>query len=181
MLLYLHGFRSVGLCHKGKQIASFAPNSLTPNLPYIPELAIAYAESLIVQYGAQNLCLIGSSLGGYYATYLADKYSIKAVLVNPVVDAYTTLLPAIGRILVPYTGESFFWDLSLVESLKQYYVERIQSELYCVLLQKGDKVLDYTIAKERFKECKCVIEEGGSHHFENFSHQKDTILSWAKQ
>ena len=75
VLLYLHGFRSVGLCYKGKQIASFAPNSLTPNLPYVPDLAISYAESLIQKYGAQNLCLIGSSLGGYYATFLAEKYS----------------------------------------------------------------------------------------------------------
>lgn len=178
-LLYLHGFRSVGLCYKGKQIASFAPSSLTPNLSYIPQLAISYAQSLIVEYGAENLCLVGSSLGGYYATYLADKYAIKAVLINPVVNAYETLLPAIGRVLVPYTRESFFWDLSLVESLKQYFVEHIQSELYCVLLQKGDKVLDYRIAKERFRDCKCIIQEGGSHRFEDFLSQKDKILKWA--
>ncbi|MBX7490867.1 YqiA/YcfP family alpha/beta fold hydrolase [Helicobacter turcicus] len=178
-LLYLHGFRSVGLCHKGQQIVSFAPSSLTPNLSYVPCLAIAYAESLIQKHGVQNLCLVGSSLGGYYATYLAHKYGIKAVLVNPVVDAYATLLPAIGRVLVSYTGESFFWDLSLVESLKRYYVECIRSELYCVLLQKGDKVLDYRIAKGRFRDCKCIVEEGGSHHFENFLNQKETILMWA--
>ncbi|MCI5968991.1 YqiA/YcfP family alpha/beta fold hydrolase [Helicobacter sp.] len=179
ILLYLHGFRSVGLCYKGKQIASFAPNSLTPNLPYVPSLAIAYVESIIQKIGAQNLCLIGSSLGGYYATYLADKYAIKAVLINPVVDAYVTLLPAIGRILVPYSGESFFWDLSLVESLKQYYVKNIKNGLYCVLLQKGDKVLDYRIAQLHFKDCKCVVEEGGSHRFENFLNQKERILAWA--
>lgn len=85
-LLYLHGFRSVGLCYKGRELASFAPNSLTPNLSYVPSLAIAYVESIIQKYGTQNLCLVGSSLGGYYATYLADKYAIKAVLVNPVVN-----------------------------------------------------------------------------------------------
>ena len=180
VLLYLHGFRSVGLCYKGKQIASFAPNSLTPNLPYVPHLSISYAESLIQKYGAQNLCLIGSSLGGYYATYLAEKYAMKAVLINPVVNAYETLLYAVGKIPVPYNGEMFFWDLSLVESLKKYYVAVIKPQLYCVLLQTGDKVLDYTVAKEKFKECKCVIEEGGSHRFENFANQKDTILSWAK-
>lgn len=178
-LLYLHGFRSVGLCYKGRQISSFAPNAILPNLSYIPQLAIAYAQSLIAEYGAENLCLVGSSLGGYYATYLADKYAIKAVLINPVVDAYATLLPAIGRVIVPYTRESFFWDFSLVESLKQYVVKNIQSELYCVLLQTGDKVLDYRIAKERFRDCKCIIQEGGSHQFENFLSQKDLILKWA--
>lgn len=178
-LLYIHGFRSVGLCYKGKEIASFASNSLTPNLPYVPDLAIAYLESIIQKYGAQNLCLVGSSLGGYYATYLAHKYAMKAVLINPVVNAYAALLPAVGRVMVPYSGESFFWDLSLVESLKKYSVESIQNRLYCVLLQKGDKVLDYKIAEQYFRGCKCIIEEGGSHRFENFLSQKNVILEWA--
>ena len=88
MLLYLHGFRSVGLCYKGKQIITFAPDALTPNLSYVPTLAIALAESLIAEYSkTHKICLIGSSLGGYYATFLAQKYHLKAVLVNPVIDA----------------------------------------------------------------------------------------------
>lgn len=179
-LLYLHGFRSVGLCYKGREILSFAPNSLTPNLPYVPSLAIAFVESLIQQYGANNLCLVGSSLGGYYATYLADKYGINAVLVNPVIDAYKTLLPAVGRVFVSDSGGSFLWDLSLVESLREYYVDSLSYSLYCVLLQTGDKVLDYRVAQKRFLGCKCVVEDGGSHRFENFLNHKETILAWAK-
>ncbi|WP_245596253.1 YqiA/YcfP family alpha/beta fold hydrolase [Helicobacter rodentium] len=180
VLLYLHGFRSVGLCYKGKQIASFAPDSLTPSLSYVPDLAIACAEGLIKKYGAQNLCLIGSSLGGYYATYLAEKYAIKAVLVNPVINAYKTLLPAIGQVNVSYNNTSFFWSLNLVESLKKYFVDSITPELYCVLLQSGDQVLDYRIAAQKFKDSKLIIEEGGSHHFDNFISQKNTILEWAE-
>lgn len=182
MLLYLHGFRSVGLCYKGKLIASFAPNALTPNLPYVPDLAISLAESLILEHSKENkICLVGSSLGGYYATFLAQKYHLKAVLVNPVIDAYKTLLPAIGRIDVTYNNTSFFWSLDLVESLKKYFVDSITPELYCVLLQSGDQVLDYRIAAQKFKDSKLIIEEGGSHHFDNFIAQKDTILQWEKE
>ncbi|WP_300764744.1 YqiA/YcfP family alpha/beta fold hydrolase [Helicobacter sp. UBA3407] len=182
MLLYLHGFRSVGLCYKGKQVVTFAPDVLTPNLSYVPTLAIALAESLIAEYSkTHKICLIGSSLGGYYATFLAQKYHLKAVLVNPVIDAYKTLLPAIGRVNVPYQKTSFFWSLNLVESLKQYFVDSITPELYCVLLQKGDQVLDYRIAAHKFKDSKLIIQEGGSHHFDNFMSQKDTILKWAEE
>ena len=91
MLLYLHGFRSVGLCYKGSLIASFAPNALTPNLPYVPDLAIELIENFIKKYQkTQKICLVGSSLGGYYATFLAEKYQLKAVLINPVINAYQT-------------------------------------------------------------------------------------------
>ncbi len=179
-LLYLHGFRSVGMCDKGREIVSFAPDALTPNLPYVPNLAIALAESLIAQYKAENLCLIGSSLGGYYATFLAHKYKIKSLLINPVINAYETLLPAIGKVFVPYSGESFFWSLDLVESLRQYFVESLDYSLYCVLLQEGDAILDYRVAKRRFCDSKLVISAGGSHRFENLSAQKDVILEWAQ-
>lgn len=178
-LLYIHGFRSVGLCIKGRKIASFAPNALTPDLPYVPKLAIALLESIILEKGVDNLCLIGSSLGGFYAIFLAQKYGIKTILINPVIDGYKTLLPAIGKVNVTYNGEAFFWSLDLVESLKAYNVQEISPKLYCVLLQKGDKVLDYRVAAQKFKDSKCIIQEGGSHRFENFSALKSEILQWA--
>lgn len=181
MLLYLHGFRSIGLCYKGSLIAKFSPNALTPNLPYVPSLAMNLAQSLIEKHQKNHkICLIGSSLGGYYATFLAEKYHLKAVLVNPVVDAYKTLLPAIGKVDVSYNGESFLWTVDLVESLKQYFVDLISSELYCVLLQKGDRVLDYRVAEQKFRDSKLVIQEGGSHHFDDFIQQKELILQWEK-
>ncbi|WP_104721337.1 YqiA/YcfP family alpha/beta fold hydrolase [Helicobacter mesocricetorum] len=180
MLLYLHGFRSVGLCYKGTIIRNFSSCSLTPNLPYVPTLAIEFIQSLIEKYQKQHkICLIGSSLGGYYATFLAEKYHLKAILVNPVVDGYKTLLPAVGRIHIPYSNETFLWTLDLALSLKQYFVENITPSLYYVMLQKGDKVLNYRNAAQKFKDSKILLQEGGSHRFENFQDQKDSILQWA--
>ncbi|MDY3112911.1 MAG: YqiA/YcfP family alpha/beta fold hydrolase, partial [Helicobacter sp.] len=156
------------------------PDSITPDLSYVPKIAMESLENIILKRGAKNLCLIGSSLGGFYATFLAEKYKIKTILVNPVVDAYKTLLPAIGKIYITYSGQSFFWGLDLVNSLKEFYVEEINPELYLLLLQKGDKVLDYRIAENKFKGTKCIVQESGSHRFENFASLKDEILEWAK-
>lgn len=182
MLLYLHGFRSIGLCYKGTIIRDFSPHSLTPNLPYVPDLAIEFIQSLIEKYQKQyKICLIGSSLGGYYATFLAEKYHLKAILVNPVIDGYKTLLPAVGRIHISYNNQTFLWTMDLALSLKQYYVETITPSLYYVMLQKEDKVLNYKNAVEKFRDSKMLLQEGGSHRFENFQDQKDSILQWADE
>ncbi|MDE5592151.1 MAG: hypothetical protein K2I63_04250 [Helicobacter sp.] len=182
MLLYLHGFRSVGLCYKGAIIRTFNVCSLTPNLPYVPSLAIEFIELLIKKYQKKHdICLIGSSLGGYYATFLAEKYRLRTVLVNPVVNAYQTLLPAIGRVYIPYSNQTFLWTMDLALSLKQYFSDQITPSLYCVMLQKGDRVLRYQEAQEKFSGSKMVIQEGGSHRFEDFHLQKDLILQWMNQ
>ncbi|MDA3966948.1 MULTISPECIES: YqiA/YcfP family alpha/beta fold hydrolase [Helicobacter] len=177
MFLYLHGFRSIGMCYKGRIIFSSLPNSILPDLPYVPKLAINLAENIIKNNNIK--CIIGSSLGGYYATFLAEKYKIKSVLINPVINAYKTLLPAIGTIPISYNKQHFFWSLDLVESLKDYKTNNINYELYLLLLQKGDNILDYKEAQERFKDSKTIIEDGGSHRFENFQSKIEIIRSFA--
>lgn len=179
MFLYIHGFRSVGLCHKGSILKSFAPTSLLPDLPYSPKLAIEFLQKLILENKDKKLCLIGSSLGGFYATYLAEKFQCKAVLINPLVYAYEMLYPAIGKIDVVKKNESFLWSLDLVNELNAFKVKKINSSLYFVLLQKGDSVLDYKIAKDFYKDSKMCIEEGGSHYFDDFLSKKDMILDFA--
>lgn len=177
MILYLHGFRSIGLCYKGKIISKHIPNSILPNLPYVPDFAINKAEDIIKNNNIK--CIVGSSLGGYYSTYLSDKYNIKSVLINPVIDAYKTLYLAIGTIPIQYTKEKFFWSLDLVESLIKYKVHDIKHELYLVMLQKGDEILDYKEAKDKFCNSKLIIEDGGSHRFDNFETKIEMILKFA--
>lgn len=180
MLLYIHGFRSVGLCYKGSLIKEFSEDSLTPNLPYAPKLAIKLLEEIILKNLEQSckISLIGSSLGGYYAIYLAHKFNLKAVLVNPAVYAYRNLSLAIGKVNVPYSGETFLWTQDLVEDLKELEVKNIDYKLFMVLLQKGDEVLDYREAALKLKDSKLLIYEGGSHRFDNFEMQKENILQW---
>ena len=178
MFLYIHGFRSVGSCHKGSILKGFAPDTLLPNLPYVPRLAINFLEELILENKAKNLCLVGSSLGGFYAMYLAEKYQLKAILINPAIDAVNALYLAIGKMDNAKLCESFLWTLDLVEDLRNFQIKTLTKDLYFVLLQKGDKILDYSITRDFFKDSKILIEEGGSHQFEAFETKKELLLDF---
>jgi predicted esterase YcpF (UPF0227 family) len=115
----------------------------------------------------ENVGLVGSSLGGYYSIYLANKYNLKAVLINPAIYPYKTL-DKIGMATNYYDGSSFEVTRNHIESLKSYEVENIKSqENFLTLLQTEDEVLDYTQAEEKLSESELVIEEGGNHSFEN--------------
>src|SRR5689334_13360749 len=101
MLVYIHGFNSSALSFKARLIATrMAEWGRTdefscPELPHRPREAIAMLESVLDAHGTHDACLIGSSLGGYYATWLAEKRLLRAVLVNPAVRPHALLLPCV--------------------------------------------------------------------------------------
>ncbi|GGD47288.1 esterase YqiA [Malaciobacter pacificus] len=170
MILYIHGFGSSG--HGGKATLFkeyFEDEVITPSLSYVPNLAIDTLEQIIEMLleKGENVGLVGSSLGGYYSIYLANKYNLKAVLINPAIYPYKTL-DKIGMATNYYDGSSFEVTRNHIESLKSYEVENIKSqENFLTLLQTEDEVLDYTQAEEKLSESELVIEEGGNHSFEN--------------
>lgn len=170
MILYIHGFGSSG--HGGKATLFkeyFEDEVITPSLSYVPNLAIDTLEQIIEMLleKGENVGLVGSSLGGYYSIYLANKYNLKAVLINPAIYPYKTL-DKIGMATNYYDGSSFEVTRNHIESLKSYEVENIKSqENFLTLLQTEDEVLDYTQAEEKLIESELVIEEGGNHSFEN--------------
>ena len=94
MIIYLHGFASAGFGVKAQKFLEyFEEEIIIPTLPTIPNLAMATLEQLIEAFlhRGEKVSLIGSSLGGFYALYLADKYDLKAVLINPAVYPWVTL------------------------------------------------------------------------------------------
>ncbi len=110
--------------------------------------------------------LIGSSLGGFYATYLAEKHEMKAVLVNPSTQPWETLASYVG-------WQKRFCDEEVFE-FKPIYLEQLktlqcvpQKGEYLLLLQSGDEVLDYTKAQSLYNTHKIIVEYGGNHRFEN--------------
>ncbi len=115
VILYLHGFTSGPQSHKVQALAArmaargLADRLIAPQLPASPQAAIALADSLIakVRPGGTALTVIGSSLGGFYATHLAEKHGLKAVLINPAVVAAIELERYLGPQTWLYTGESF--------------------------------------------------------------------------
>ena len=170
MIIYIHGFASSGEGHKAKLFRKYYKNKnekfMAPSLSYIPELAIQTLEE-IIENTQEKISLMGSSLGGYYATYLAQKYNLKAVLINPSTYPYITLQKTLGFMQSFYDGSSFQWKKSHLEMLKKYEVQEPKQENFMLLLQKGDETLDYTEAANKFAKATLIIEEGGSHSFDN--------------
>ncbi|MCX6162912.1 MAG: esterase, partial [Ignavibacteriae bacterium] len=107
MILYIHGFASSGNATKAgilKEYMQGREDVLSPDLPYAPEEAIKLLES-IIDGAEEDVTVFGSSLGGFYALYLASKYDVKISLINPAVYAHRGLKSYIGKNTNYSTGE----------------------------------------------------------------------------
>ncbi|MCX8085481.1 MAG: esterase [Rhodocyclaceae bacterium] len=189
MILYLHGFTSGPQSKKAQALArrmaerGFADRFLCPQLPASPAAAIALAEALLAQVGAGQtaaVTLIGSSLGGYYATYLAERHGLKAVLVNPAVVAALELERYLGPQTWVYTGERFEFTRAHLEELRHLEVPRLSDPVrYWLLVETGDEVLDYRAAVARYAGARQTVLEGGDHSFTRWEDYLDEILVFA--
>lgn len=172
-LLYLHGFNSSPESHKALLVKQFfAENDcmdqlLCPQIPAVPEEARLFLEQLVEETLENHvLNFVGSSLGGYYATYLAEKYSANAALINPSVKPYETLKASLGENKFYFDDGCWEFDETHIRQLEAMKVENIaDAGRYLVLLQTGDETLDYREAELKYKNCECIIEQGGDHSF----------------
>jgi len=168
-VIYIHGFGSSGYGVKAQLFRDYFKRRrvrfLAPSLSYVPELAIQTLEELCSS--CKNPRLIGSSLGGFYALYLANRFDTKAVLINPALYAESTLRRHIKGFATNYYDlSSFEWNDTHLAMLQKYKIERTKEENIFILLQKGDDVLDYKDALELLPNAKTIVEEGGSHGFD---------------
>lgn len=191
MLIYIHGFNSSPESFKANLLRKFFASMnltdtfLVPELSSIPSVAIQQLENL-VQDNALNsdamnssVCLIGSSLGGYYATWLAEKYGFRAVLVNPAVNPVELFEGYLGMNRNIYTGEEYELTADHVEQLINFDVNEItHPDRYLLLLQTGDEILDYKIAIEKYAAVPTIVEEGGGHEFMGFERHLETVLAF---
>jgi len=185
MVIYIHGFGGSGKGFKATQFKKHyrqkSIDFLAPSLSYVPALAISTLEEIIENYRDKEIKLIGSSLGGFYAIYLATKYNLKTVLINPSINPLLTL----QRITEENSRGINFFDLSEfdfnsnhVNMLNRYYVKDIKKELFLVMLQKDDDVIDYQIAKELFDGSTMILKDGGGHGFEGIERDFEEIDSF---
>ncbi len=178
MIIFIHGFGSSGFAQKATILKDyFGEKVFSPSLSYIPKLAINTLEEMIrmALFCDQKVSLVGSSMGGYYATYLADKYDLKVVLINPVVYPPKTLTKYIGNAQSYFDLSSYEWTSFHVDSLNDYMVESPKLENFMLLLQMGDDVIDYRDAKKKFEDATLLIEEGGSHGYDEFETKMEII------
>ncbi|WP_295420877.1 YqiA/YcfP family alpha/beta fold hydrolase [Sulfurovum sp.] len=179
MIIYIHGFGSHGYGGKASAFRDYFKNKgkpfIAPSLSYVPELAMQTLEELIGSYH-EEIKLIGSSLGGYYTLYLAQKYQLKAVLINPAIRPYITLKRALGDAPNFYDGSHFEWKETHLEMLKTYETGYLSKERnFMLMLQKGDDVLDYKEAIAKLPKAKQITEDGGSHSFDGIEHYFEKI------
>jgi predicted esterase YcpF (UPF0227 family) len=185
MIVYLHGFNSSPASGKAKQLgehmASIGQQDvyLCPALPNSPRDAIAEVESTLAQCKPDTVTLIGSSLGGFYATHLAEKHGWKAVLVNPAVHAHRLMRNSLGPQTNWHTGEKWVLTEAHLAELAAMDAEAItRPERYLLLVQTGDAVLDYRDAVAYYAGATQIIEAGGDHGFAGFERHLQTILDF---
>ncbi|MGL4854395.1 MAG: YqiA/YcfP family alpha/beta fold hydrolase [Lentisphaeria bacterium] len=172
-LIYIHGFASSANAAKALQVEKFFPqySTIRPNLPVSPTQAIATLEEIISPLLNEKIVLFGSSLGGFYATFLAEKYSLKAVLINPVVDAYKILAPAVGVPLHNFqTNDNFIFDSTSHLQLQNLNPSSPSNGKYLLMLQKNDQTLDFHHALNFYlpHHCDIIIRSHGGHQYSQF-------------
>ncbi len=187
-LLYLHGFNSSPESHKAQLVIDHCKQKncldllICPQIPPDPVEAKEFLEQLVEEtLSTHQLNYVGSSLGGYYATYLAEKYSGSAVLINPSVKPYETLRAYLGDNKFFFEDGCWEFDETHIRQLKELDVGDItQAERYLVLLQTGDETLDYREAELKYKQSHCIIEQGGDHAFTGLERYLDQILDFVQ-
>lgn len=182
-LLYLHGFRSSPRSWKARLVGEaldargLADRFHCPALSHDPVQAIAQAEAVLARHGPCTL--VGSSLGGYYATWLAERHGLRAVLINPAVVAPRALADYIGPQSNLYTGEIFEFTQAHVDALQALSVATLDPARYWLLVETGDEVLDYRRAVERYAGARLTVLPGGDHGFTRFPEYLPQILEFA--
>ena len=181
MLIYIHGFNSSPASAKAQLLKAKlealgrGAEFFAPALPHSPAQAAVLLDALMLRN--PGAALVGSSLGGYYATYLAEKHGLKAVLLNPVVRPHELLAPLIGRQKKFHTGEEYDFTTQHVAELRALEVERVTPPRYLLIVTKGDEVLDYRRAVERYRGCRQIVIEGSDHGLSDFGKYLDAVLA----
>lgn len=181
----MHGFRSSPASWKARVLHDHlatlgrADCLVCPALSHVPSIAIAQAEAMITA-SDEPLTLLGSSLGGYYATWLAEKHDLRAVLINPAVVAPLSLSAYLGPQTNLYTGEAFELTNEHIVELQAIEAPKITPSRYLLLVETGDEVLDYRQALACYAGCHQIVLEGGDHSFTRFPDYLPQILEFSK-
>ncbi len=187
-IVYLHGFLSSPQSLKARLLGDFlrgldsSVDYAVPALPEEPARALAAAEQAVLELrraGARSIGLVGSSMGGFYATVLALRHGLRAVLVNPSVAPQHRIRWFFGPQVNPYSGRQFTLDASHATELAAMAPVAIdRKDDFWLLAQCGDEVLDYREAESFYAGCRQTIEPGGDHQFQGFERHLPAVLEF---
>ena len=185
MILYLHGFNSSPASRKARAMAAYMQARglghlfVCPALPPGPLDAVRTIEAQLARH-ASSPTLVGSSLGGFYATHFAERLGLRAVLINPAITPYIGLEGYLGTQKNLYTGETYELTRADLEAWRTLAPERVDPERYLLLLETGDEVLDWREAARKYEGARTVIRDGGDHTLQSFPEHLPRILAYAR-
>ena len=187
-IIYLHGFQSSALSIKGQQIKDYCQQQgqkvrvHLPDLNMPPEQTMAHLAAMIENL--DQVVLVGSSLGGFYATQLVAKYGVPAVLINPAMRPWQLFRDLFGQQQLPYAvNATWTLDEPQLDYLEQIAVSNVQqADKVLVLLQQGDDVLDYREAEQFYASQQpralVMTEAKGNHAMDDFAAKIPMILQF---
>jgi uncharacterized protein len=189
-IVYAHGFISSSHSRKAltfkrhidqlREEHRIAVEYLCPDLNFDPEIAIAQLDARCRDFSVEDLTVIGSSLGGFYALVMAERFGCRAVLLNPSIRPYETLARHLGPQVNLYTREKFTFTQRHVEVLREMAVTQpTRLDRYFLLAETGDEVLDYRVAQKFYAGAKQIIVEGGDHELKSLPQHIDAVLTFS--
>ena len=187
IILYLHGFRSSPQSYKAqisaKKMEKIGAKErfICPQLPVSPKEAIELCKKLLSPYQKEQITIFGSSLGGFYATFLAESLGCRAVLLNPMTFIPDDMTPFLNATTTYYGNEPFEFKNEYIDELRKFSVKSITNpERYLLIAAKGDELLDYRDMVKHYRDAKQIIIEGSNHALEEFEQYLDTAISFAR-
>ncbi len=185
MVLYLHGFRSSPQSRKATQIRNalvtrgLGADYVCPQLPASPRAAVEVARAAAELEDPGRLCLIGSSLGGFYATWVAERLDCRAVLLNPAIRPYEDLKTHLGTQPVFHSDASIDMKPEYLDELQALDTPRItRPERYLLIAATGDALIDWKTMVAKYAGARQRIIEGGDHELSDFSGFIDEVLAF---
>jgi predicted esterase YcpF (UPF0227 family) len=188
VIVYLHGFRSSPASRKATMLRQAMASRgrsaeyLCPALSASPAHAVKEVERLVQGLAPDRLALIGSSLGGYYATWLAERLGCRAVLLNPAIRPQDDLANHLGEQPVFFSDESIDFRREYLGELDSIDTPTITGpERYLLIAATGDTVIDYRAMMRKYSGARQIIIEGSDHELSDFADHLEDVLAFCGQ
>ncbi len=186
-LIYIHGFNSssssvkAGLIRGALTSLKNPPDFVCPSLPHKPNYAISILSEIIKSETRDSVTLMGSSLGGFYATWLANHFGCKAILINPAITPHVDLRGYLGCQRNFYTQAEYNFTCQHLDELEGLYVRNLlEYNLFFLMHTTGDDLLDWRVARSRYLYSQQLIVWGGDHGFSEFDRYLQTVFKFAQ-
>ena len=185
-LLYLHGFRSSPKSTKARMMAAWMHEHqpdvawACPQLPASPREAMQCIDAIVATWSPVGMAVIGSSLGGFYATVLAERSGCRASVLNPAVDPARDLAGYIGEQKSWHGDDSFFFRAEYIDELRAMTPPRplIRPERYFSVIAKGDELLSWREMRQRYSASNGLLVEGSDHALSDFADHLPAVAAF---